>query len=425
MRMDLATETLLPAATLAKPTLRLESAPLWWLRVGLSGAGVPWVKVTMTQAEGEASLVLPRECANGRLRGVSAAGVVEIEIEGDPVTGTRQWFWFGLRGKPGTIVRIVNAGACTYPGGWATSVIWMRAGRGAWRPLEFSVKDGVASFAHGGGAAEYALFPPYPSQRLGQLVERARARADVVEADASVGRALRLSFGDGDPAARQVWVIAGQHGSEHPALWFADGFVGALLGRRRKLAGIRFHIVPVANPGGWLAGHLRTNVLGQDPNRFWAEPQACPEVASLHAAMAATGVDVLLDVHTDFEMGCVYLDVLDEWMGTPPALAAGRERFERGLAEASPDVAYGKRYPWKAPPEPALLAGMCAPAVERRFDAAAITLELPIGRYTAADGRQGVWTPRHSQALGRAAAGVLMRQRNDVPLYEKRLHYPG
>lgn len=364
----------------------------------------------MTQAEGEASLVRPRESTNGRLRGVPTDGAVEIEVEADPVTGTRQWFWFDLRASQGTSVRIVNAGACTYPGGWPSSVIWTRTGGGAWRPLEFSFEDGVVTFTHEGAAAEYALFPPYPSKRLKRLVERARARADVdvVEADAGLGRALRISLGDRDPAARQVWVIAGQHGGEHPALWFADGLLGGLLTRRRALAGIRFHIVPVANPQGMLAGHLRTNAAGQDPNRFWAEPDACPEIASLHEAMAQAGVDTLLDVHTDFEMGCVYLDVLDEWMGTPAALVARRERFERGLAKASPDVGYGKRYPWQAPPDPVLLAGMCSPAVERRFGATAITLELPIGRYAAADGARGIWTPRHSRALGRAAASVLI-----------------
>lgn len=355
----------------------------------------------------------PRESANGRLAALSQEGSldVDVEIEADPATGTCQWFCFGLRALPGSLVRIVNAGACTYPGGWTSSVIWTRSQGTSWMPCDVAYEAGIASFTHGtlGSRAEYALFPPYPSARLTQLAQQCRGRPDceITEEDDSIGRALRFTIGDRDASARQIWVIGGQHGAEHPALWFMDGFLRALLTRKRLMKGVRFHIVPIANPQGMRAGHLRTNAAGQDPNRFWAVPRSCPEVFSLHEAMARTGVDTLLDVHTDFEMGCVYLDVLDEWMETSPVLVAKREAFERRLAAVSTDVEFGKRYPWKAPPDAGLLTGMCAPAVERRFGATAMTLELPIGRYSTADGEQNIWTPRHSSTLGRQAAVIL------------------
>lgn len=370
----------------------------------------------MTEAKRPAPPIRLAESGNGRLKASPGSGLA-VEIQPDPGIGARQWFNFGIDAPEGTRLRIADADASTYPRGWTDRVVWSRPRGGAWRPLRTERDNGDVAFTHGppGGAAEYALFPPYPLPRLDLLRERARAQADAgtVEADADLARAPRISLGDGDPEARQVWIIAGQHGGEHPAMWFADGFADALLSRARLPSGIRFHVVPVANLSGMKAGHLRTNARGQDPNRHWAEPSACREVESLLAAMTATGVDVLLDVHTDCEMGCVYFDVLDEWMGTPAPRAAVRERFERQLARRSADVEFGRRYPWQGPPPPDLLSGMCAPAIERRFGAAAMTLELPMGRYGDAAGGERFWTPEHSLALGRAAASILMESGPD------------
>ncbi|MBL8585018.1 MAG: succinylglutamate desuccinylase/aspartoacylase family protein [Rhizobiaceae bacterium] len=359
-------------------------------------------------------LITVKPCGNGRPAGPGGS-TLDVEIEPDPLTGSCQWFCFQVRGEAGLTVRILNAGSSSYPAGWKSVVVWRRSGGGAWQLLPAGSEDGIVSFAHEkDGLASYALFPPLPQRRLDRLAERVAARADGAVDDAWPGDApsTLLSLGDPAPSARQVWIVCGQHGSEHPALWFAEGFVGSLLRRRRLTPGTRFHVVPVANPGGMLKGHLRTNPQGQDPNRHWRPSDAggCPEVATLLRAMENHGVDLLIDVHTDFEMECVYLDVLDEWMGTPAPLVAKRATIERGLARVSPDVAYGRRYPWRAPPRAELLQGMCAPAVETRFGAAAMTLELPIGRYRDASGEDGVWSPAHSLALGRAAAKVLLSE---------------
>lgn len=351
-------------------------------------------------------------CGNGRPVASGAAGL-DVEIERDPVTGSCQWFHFQVFGDAGFTVRIVNAHASSYPGGWEDCVVWRRAGRRAWLPMPATSEAGVVSFVHeADGAASYALFPPLPEARLARLAAQVAARPDGVVDAGRPGEApaTRLTFGDPDPKARQIWIICGQHGSEHPALWFAEGLAGALLRWPRLPAGKRFHLVPVANPGGMRAGHLRTNATGQDPNRHWAawRNAQCLEVSTLADAIERLGVDMLIDVHTDFDMGCVYLDVLEEWMDTPRELVALREGFERALAQRSPDVAYGRRYPWQSAPSHELLRGMCAPAVESRFAVPALTLELPIGRYRDAAGRPGIWSPRHSQAMGRATARVLL-----------------
>ncbi len=366
----------------------------------------------MTKNDRLVSLVRPATSANGRLRNGGDGAAIDIEIEPDPGTGTSQWFHFGIDAPSGTRIRIVNSAKTTYPRGWPGSIVWTRSPGNAWQPVVSRWVDGTVEFTHQttGAPAFYALFPPYPPDRLDLLLQRLRSRSDVdmTAGDTDSAIASRIRIGDRDPTARQIWIIAAQHGGEHPTMWFADGFLDALLKPGTPLYGIRFHIVPVANPDGMKAGHLRTNAAGQDPNRHWADPSGCREVDTLLAAMASTGVDFLLDVHTDFELGCVYLDVLDDWLGTPVDLVAIRQRFERQLADRSPDVAFGTRYPWQAPPSADLLAGMCAPAVERRFGAAAVTLELPIGRYRDAAGAEHNWTPKHAHALGRIAAAILL-----------------
>lgn len=360
-------------------------------------------------------LARPAKSANGLLRACADDGALEVEIEPDPLTGTRQWFHFRAQAPDGMPIRMVDAGTSSFPRGWETANVWARAPGKSWYALQPEYDDGILTFPHGGDESMivYALFPTYPINRLAGIAERTRACPDgeVVAADSALRRAPRLSLGDPDPAARQIWVVCAQHGGEQPSLWFADGFIAGLLSMRTRVAsGKRFHVVPLANPTGMFAGHLRTTDAGQDPNRHWSDgdAQSCPEVATLLDAMTATGVDFLLDVHTDFEMDHVYLDVLDEWMGTPDELVSARERFESGLAARSPDVAFGSRFPWQSPPTPELLAAMCAPSVERRFGAATVTLEMPVGRYRNAAGVEGDWTPEHARALGRAAATALV-----------------
>lgn len=360
-------------------------------------------------------LVRPAKFGNGLLRARGDDGSLEVEIEPDPLMGTRQWFNFRAHAPDGAPIRLVDAGSSTFPRGWETANVWARPPGKPWHALQPTYADGVLAFPHVGANAPtgYALFPPYPPKRLAALAERTRAAPDgeVVAADSASRRAPRLSLGDPDPAARQIWIVCGQHGSEHPALWFAEGFATGLLSSpERSASGKRFHIVPIANPTGMFAGHLRTTDAGQDPNRHWSngDSEPCPEVGTLLEAMTETGVDTLLDVHTDFEVAHPYLDVLDDWMDTPSHLVSTRERFENGLAARSPDFTAGLRFPWQSAPPPQLLAAMCAPAIERRFGATAITLELPVGRCLNAEGAQGDWTPARSRALGSAAAAALL-----------------
>lgn len=365
----------------------------------------------MAQPNSPISFIRPAESANGRLS-VVQDNCINIELETEPGIGSSQWFHVGIDATAGTQIRLINAGASTYPIGWTDRLIWSQTAGTAWQPLQTDLQNGIVEFTHlADGLIHYALFPPYTLQHFNLLLEGARKRSDVdiMEYDPASNQAPRISLGDRDPQACQIWLLAGQHGGEHPAMWFADGFIDALLNHSELPRGIRFHIVPVVNLHGMKSGYLRANAAGQDPNRHWDDPSACREIDDLFSAMTTTGVDVLIDVHNDCETEYVYFDVLDEWMNTPPQLIAIRENFEQHLAERSPAVVFGKRYPWQSAPHRNLLAKMCAPAIERYFGAAAITLELPIGRYRDTSDTQHIWTPQNSRELGKEAVAIMLK----------------
>jgi hypothetical protein len=70
---------------------------------------------------------------------------------------------------------------------------------------------------------------------------------------------------------------------------------------RALRAKCRLHVVPNCNPDGSRRGHLRTNAVGTNLNREWAEPtpERSPEVLAIRNRMDQTGVDFAMDVHAD------------------------------------------------------------------------------------------------------------------------------
>ena len=107
------------------------------------------------------------------------------------------------------------------------------------------------------------------------------------------------------PANRpQLWIIARQHPGESMAEWFMEGLLDRLLDEHdsvsyelRRLADL--HLVPNMNPDGTSLGHLRTNALGVNLNREWAEPdnERSPEIYYVLERMRQTGITLALDVH--------------------------------------------------------------------------------------------------------------------------------
>src|SRR5690606_30196042 len=143
----------------------------------------------------------------------------------------------------------------------------------------------------------FAYFAPYSYERHQDLV------ADAAECEGVDYRRLGHSI-DGRPidclemgeGTVPVWLFARQHPGESMAEWWMEGALDILcdpsdpIGRvlRQKC---RIHLVPNCNPDGSVRGHLRTNTVGVNLNREWANPtpERSPEVLALLTAMDQSG----------------------------------------------------------------------------------------------------------------------------------------
>ncbi|WP_049782709.1 hypothetical protein [Marinomonas posidonica] len=85
------------------------------------------------------------------------------------------------------------------------------------------------------------------------------------------------------------------------AQWILEGFIKSLYSSDTTdlFEKYTFFIVANMNPDVSLIGNHRTNALGKNLNRCWAEPSQdmCPEVYWLQAAMLQYGVDFFFDIH--------------------------------------------------------------------------------------------------------------------------------
>lgn len=98
----------------------------------------------------------------------------------------------------------------------------------------------------------------------------------------------KLAAGDPGTHKKIVWIVARQHPGESMAEWFMEGFLDELTDTHnafsnRALKHAIFYVVPNINPDGAIRGHLRTNAVGANLNREWANPtmEHSPEVTCI------------------------------------------------------------------------------------------------------------------------------------------------
>jgi murein tripeptide amidase MpaA len=320
-----------------------------------------------------------------------------------------QWFNFRVRGAAGQALtlRIVNAGASSYPEGWPGYRACVSPDGESWTRAATRFEDGVLELRcqPPGDELRVAYFPPYDGRRHQALIARATAggaRADVLGRSVE-GRAIdRVALGSGP---RPVWLVGRQHSGETMASWWMEGALDRLLHPadavgQALLAAATVHMVPLVNVDGAARGNLRGNAAGLDLNRQWhaPDPARAPEVAAVLAAMDAAGVALSLDVHGDETLPHVFVDAADVDPQATPAQIAGIERFKAALLAASPafqtKVGYPPTYGGDEAP------GMCTRAVARRFGAVGLTLEMPFrDSLEAPDAVQG-WSVEASRRLG-------------------------
>lgn len=356
---------------------------------------------------------------SGNIEVVDAADPagIRLAIRPDGKAAYHQWFHFRVSCVPGQdlVLRIVNAGASSYPRGWEGYRAVCSEDRQTWRRTDTSYEGGVLTIRHRavGTLVWFAAFAPYPLERHHDLVARIAAapgvRHDVLATTADGNDLDLLSIGEG---AVPVWAIARQHPGEAMAEWWMEGFLGRLTDpadalARTLRAKATFHAVPNMNPDGTKRGHLRTNAHGVDLNRAWAAPDAAtaPEVFNVAAKMRATGVALALDVHGEEGLPWVFLASPDGVPSRTERQAALVTLLRNSWIAACPDLQAEHGYPSAVPGKGDLRIG--CNWIAETFGCPAGTLEMPFKDNSAAPDPVEGWSPARSMRLGAAALDAI------------------
>ena len=362
---------------------------------------------------------------SGNIHVVSADGdTFALEIVKDHQSDFYQWFHFRLTGAAGREVtmRIVNAGASAYPGGWPDYAACVSEDRQAWRRATTEFADGVLTIRYTPvtNSAWFAYFAPYSMERHHDLVGRMVGRPGVTHR--SLGQTLdgqELDCLTLEGGKLQAWLYARQHPGESMAEWWMEGALQRLTDAHDPVAralrvAATFHVIPNMNPDGSRRGHLRTNAVGVNLNREWHAPslERSPEVLHARAAMDETGVDFAMDVHGDEAIPYVFLagfDGIPSWTERQGELYT---RFGRILAARTPDFQTEKGY-GIAKPGTANLS-MSTNQLAERFGCLAMTLEMPFKDNMNLPDPEFGWSPERSMRLAEDCLGALHEMIGDL-----------
>lgn len=338
---------------------------------------------------------------------------IQLNIRHDHQSEFFQWFYFRVQGAAGEalFMRLMNAHQAAYVDGWENYQAVASYDRQHWFRVPTSYENGELIIEHTPetNSIYYAYFAPYSYERHLDLLawaelhdncnsERLGATLD--------GRDLDLLV-VGDPATAKaaVWVTSRQHPGESMAEWLVEGMLERLLDSedaqaRRLTEQLVFYIVPNMNPDGSVRGHLRTNAAGVNLNREWMTPsmEASPEVFLVREKMAATGVDLHLDIHGDEALPCNFIAGQVGIPDTSEAVLAAEERFQQILMAVNPDFQMERGYPPGVFGEETLT--MCSNWVGQAHKCPAMTLEMPFKDYDLQPDPEQGWSAGRSAKLG-------------------------
>jgi murein tripeptide amidase MpaA len=364
------------------------------------------------------------DSGNIEIQSIHGAEAV-LTIRKDADSEFFQWFHFRVSGADGRmlVLRLTGLAASAYPGGWSNyracvsedRRFWARADT-QWEPD----RDGgtlTIRYSPQGEVCWFAYFAPYSMERHHDLVARIAQAPGV--AYRCLGHSLDgqsidcLEIGTGET---QVWLYARQHPGESMAEWWMEGALELLTDpadpHARKLReACRLHLVPNANPDGSRRGHLRTNAIGVNLNREWADPSPgrSPEVVAIRNAMDESGVHFSIDVHGDEAIPAVFFAGFNGIPAWTQAQGEGYERYRRILQRRTPDFQTAHGYPLAQPGKANL--SMSTNQLAQRFAAShgcvALTLEMPFKDHDDnPDPVQG-WSPERSKLLARECLAAL------------------
>ncbi|MEM7665197.1 MAG: M14-type cytosolic carboxypeptidase [Pseudomonadota bacterium] len=345
-----------------------------------------------------------------------------LAIPKDHQSEFAQWFHFRVTGAAGEAVELKLTGLnhSAYPGGWPNYDACVSEDREYWARAASSFDkdetDGTLTIRYTpvSDIAYFAYFAPYSMERHHDLIAEAAASdgVDLVRLTTTLdGQPLdMLELGEGD---KQVWLYARQHPGETQAEWWMEGALECLSDPTdpvarglRKLC--RMHIVPNCNPDGSRRGHLRTNAVGTNLNREWAEPSAekSPEVLAIRTKMDETGVDYAMDVHGDEAIPAVFLAGFEGIPSWTDELGEQFYRYQRILDRRTPDFQTKLGYP-KTPAGRANL-GISTNQVAERYGACAMTLEMPYKDLADFPEPDQGWSPERCKLLARDCLAALL-----------------
>lgn len=355
-------------------------------------------------------------------------------------TSHSQYFCFrstvgGLENGKSTLATYIieNAAAVSYPVAWNGSTVFFTknmADFNSWRrKLDTTYQDGKLIWTHKherNGSVFFSYFPPYTYLQHLDLVSRC---ADSPIADVqSLGQTLEgrelecVRVGQGKTVG---WIIHRQHPGETMAEYYAEGLLARLLGLesggevdrlvRKVLQHYTLYIVPCMCLDGAVKGYLRTNSVGANLNREWANVgdyqaptlERSPEVYHVWKKMEETGVDCFVDVHGDEELPFNFLSGAEATQNWGERLQGLHGAFVAAYERANSDMQKGVGY---APPPPGVgtrLNNVATRAVANRFNCLAVTLEMPFKDCATNPDPERGWSPHRSRKLGGSVLDAL------------------
>ncbi len=352
---------------------------------------------------------------------------IKLAIRKDHNSDFYQWFHFKLYGEAGVehTMQITNAGESAYPDGWKEYSVVASYDRDTWFrvPCEYDGKSLTIRHTPEQESIYYAYFTPYSYERHQDLVQWAQQSIEcehVLLGQTLDGRDMNLLvIGEPDEQKHKIWVIGRQHPGESMAEWFIEGLLSRLLddedGAARKLLENNvFYVVPNMNPDGSVRGHLRTNAVGTNLNREWAEPtlESSPEVYHVLNAMEESGVDFFLDVHGDENLPYNFLagsEGVPSYSDLHKQLGA---RFKDTLLAITPEFQVEHGYPVDEPGEANLT--IASNSVAERFKCLAFTLEMPFKDNANLPDPDFGWSANRCQQLGADVLSAIYAVANNL-----------
>lgn len=347
-------------------------------------------------------------------------GNIRLSINKDNNSDFYQWFHFRLTGAKDQLcaIHIEEVDGAAYPKGWVDYKAVASYDHETWFRVSTIYKNGRLTIQHvpETDSVYYAYFAPYSYDRHQELVSNAamheRVRLNVI-GETCDGRDLDLlTIGETDQDKKKIWIYGRQHPGESMAEWFIEGLLNRLLDddeavSRELLKKCVFYVMPNVNPDGSIRGHLRCNAKGKNLNREWDAPtiEDSPEIFHLRNKMDEIGVDLALDVHGDEALPYNFIACFEGIPNLDQYNLDTAYMFGRELQKANPDFQTEEGYAKNEPGSANL--GMSTNQVSSRFDAVAMTLEMPFKDTVDTPYPETGWSPERSMKLGASTLDAL------------------